>query len=82
MSDIISAAIKFGADLYGTSAETVWCITFITDETKHGHLTALDNGFFSLLDEEKLFIFHTDEVVHVSPDIPTDQVLKACTGFK
>ena len=77
MSNIVSAAIDAGSKIYGTTPDTAWFVTFITNDTKRGQLTALESGFFSLCDKGALFIFHTDQVVHVSPQIPMDQVLAA-----
>ena len=77
MSNIVSAAINAAAKFYQTTPETVWFVTFITNDTKRGQLTALDDGFFSLCDNGLLYIFHTDQVVHVSPQISTAEVLSA-----
>jgi len=77
MYNIVSAAIDTGAELYGTTPETAWLVTFVTNDTKCGQLIALDGDFFSLTEEGHLYILHADQVVHVSPQIPVDQVLGA-----
>jgi len=77
MSNIVSAALNAGATIYGTTSETIWFVTFITNDTKRGRLIPHEDGYFSLCDDRALYIFHNDQVVHVSPQISTRQVLHA-----
>lgn len=74
MSNTVPAALEAGAKLYGTTDETAWYVTFVTCDTKHGQIRTLADGFFALCDKGALYIFHTDQVVHMSPQIPADQV--------
>lgn len=73
MSNIVATAINAAARLYGTNEQTQWFVTFTTNDTKHGRLTSLDDGFFSLCDGRSVYIFHTEQVVHVSPQFPPGQ---------
>lgn len=67
MSNIVAVAIIAAARLYGTNDKTEWFVTFTNNDMKRGRLTSLDEGFFSLCDSRSVYIFHTDQVVHVSP---------------
>lgn len=70
MSNLVAIAISTGARLYGTTDKSFWYITFMTSEMKRGQLTALEDGFFSLQDGRTVCIFHSNQVVHVSPQFP------------
>jgi len=70
MSNIVATAINAAARLYGTNEKTEWFVTFTTNDTKRGRLTPLEEGFFSLCDGRSVYIFHTEQIVHVSPQFP------------
>lgn len=81
MTGIVSAALQAGAEIYGTTAETVWFVTFTTNDTRRGKLTPLETGFYSLNDEQTLYIFHDEHVVHLSPQISPKQVHQSERSF-
>jgi hypothetical protein len=69
MNNVVSVAINAGKSCCGTTEETEWYVTFVTNDVKRGKIRQVAEGVFLLAYRHHLFYFHEEQVVHISPHV-------------
>lgn len=70
MNNPVSVAITSGKSCHGTTEDTEWYVTFVTNEVKRGRIRQVADGVFLLANGRHVFYFHEEQVVHISPHLP------------
>ena len=65
-SDLVRTAIDYAERNFNTEASTIWYVSFVTNEIRHGTITDLGNGYYLLIGGKNYF-FDASQVVYLHP---------------